>query len=774
MGSELELLAELARKLQGEALRGENAPFDERLDALARQVGESPAGAIRCAEDLITAFPDQGDPYVIGALAALLCNDPKLALRLLRRLRRRFLSNPVDQAVEGMALLHARQVVAAAKPLRRAGVRGAPDLYALMPVRGRAIQQLVTRTFALAHAPQRPKQVTPSARRAPTERTRAPRGSGRSPEQPATEAVAARTVSGPLLAMGQPELRISLRLPDACAIAELLDARGESDPDWFRLRGELAELSLFEGFDELLCLPTLRGVERYWYQIETARKVLKQFKGRVLLADEVGLGKTIEAAMVLKEYALRGMAERALILTPPSLVGQWQEELSSKFALEFSSTSDPLFRSDPAGLWRESRIIASLAAARRDEHKAALAAAPPFDLVIVDEAHRLKNRSTRSYALVHGLRTRFLLLLSATPVENNLVELYNLLTLLQPGIFETEREFRAAYMTRGSPRTPRNREALRTLMRDVMIRNTRALVDLRLPPRQALTVAVEPGVDESSCYRELSEAVARAHAQGGHPSLALRQLLHAAGSSPQAAARALERKAAAEPGLAELAARYRALGPGAKERALLELLAKNPEEKKLVFVGQLATLDHLSALLGERGVPHARFDGSLPASAKDAATAAFRDRYPVLLCSESGGEGRNLQFCNTVIHFDLPWNPMAIEQRIGRVHRIGQTREVFVFNLVTRHTVEDALLEILNEKLNLFELVVGEVDAILGELDQELDFAERVYRAWVEATPGARERALDPLGEQLLHARGQYEAARALDEELFGDELEVG
>jgi SNF2 family DNA or RNA helicase len=435
--------------------------------------------------------------------------------------------------------------------------------------------------------------------------------------------------------MARAELRVALKLPGSDAIAELLEVPAEASPVWFRLRSELAELMLFRGFDELLCLPTLRGVDRYWYQIETARKVLKQFKGRVLLADEVGLGKTIEAGMVLKEYVLRGMAERVLILAPPALVGQWQEELREKFSLRFESSNDAPFRSDPEAFWSAPRIIASLALARREEHAEALAAGPPFDLVIVDEAHRLKNRTTRSYRLVHQLRTRFLLLLSATPVQNNLVELFNLLTLLQPGIFRTEREFRSLYMTRGSPRTPRNRDELRSLMRGVL--------------------------------------------EGG-------------------------------------------LSPGAK----------------------------------------------------DAAIAAFREAVPVLLSSESGGEGRNLQFCNTVIHFDLPWNPMAIEQRIGRVHRIGQTREVFVFNLVTHDTVEDALLSILNEKLDLFELVVGEVDAILGELDQELDFAELVYRAWVEATPETRERALEPLGAELVRARGQYESTRALDEELFADELEVG
>ncbi|MFC7694184.1 SNF2-related protein [Paeniroseomonas aquatica] len=104
---------------------------------------------------------------------------------------------------------------------------------------------------------------------------------------------------------------------------------GTPEPAWFRLRGELTQLGLVEGFDELLCLPTLQGVEAHWYQIETVRKVLKQYRGRVLLADEVGLGKTVEAGMVVKEYLLRGMVERLLILVPAPLVGQWRDEMAT-------------------------------------------------------------------------------------------------------------------------------------------------------------------------------------------------------------------------------------------------------------------------------------------------------------------------------------------------------------------------------------------------------------------------------------------------------------
>jgi hypothetical protein len=146
---------------------------------------------------------------------------------------------------------------------------------------------------------------------------------------------------------------------------------------------------------------------------------------------------------------------------------------------------------------------------------------------------------------------------------------------------------------------------------------------------------------------------------------------------------------------------------------------------------------------------------------------------PVLLSTESGGEGRNLQFCNTLINFDLPWNPMAIEQRIGRIHRIGQQREVFIFNLVAADTLESRVLQILDEKINMFELVVGEIDAILGELDEQQDFAGLVFNAWVATTAGERESTFAELGERMARAKGRYDAVKVLDEELFGDEFET-
>ena len=220
--------------------------------------------------------------------------------------------------------------------------------------------------------------------------------------------------------------------------------------DYF-LRRRWSELRLEQSFEDLLCLPSLQGVDAYMYQQETVRRVLRHFKGRALLADEVGLGKTIEACMVLKEYWMRGLVGKALVLTPPSagVSCEWKGEASEKFGMLPVSPDTAEFRRDPRQFWNGERlVVASIAMARMDTHASAIAAVP-WDMVIVDEAHCLKNRTSANWQLVDSLQKKFILMLTATPVESNLVELYNLITLLKPGLLATEADFRKSYVTPG-------------------------------------------------------------------------------------------------------------------------------------------------------------------------------------------------------------------------------------------------------------------------------------------------------------------------------------
>lgn len=240
------------------------------------------------------------------------------------------------------------------------------------------------------------------------------------------------------------------------------------------------------GFDTFVSLPRLR-FEPFDYQLRAAETVLRHMHGRAILADEVGLGKTIEAGLVLSELRLRGLAARTLVLCPAGLVAQWQEELDRKFALpaEVLTRADQLAdarRGDPP------IAIASIATARRSPMRDDLAALA-FDLVVVDEAHHLKNTSTASARLVRGLTSRHLLLLTATPVENRLSDLFNLANLVAPGLLGSTRQFRARHGADTSL-TPKALPALRAQMAEVMVRHRRSEVALMLPKRLAETLVV--------------------------------------------------------------------------------------------------------------------------------------------------------------------------------------------------------------------------------------------------------------------------------------------
>ena len=776
------------------------------LERIDRREGE----ALGEAQATLQSHPSDPELLLMAALTALFAERPDLSLRYEHRFSKRFRPIEAEGALLRVIALaqqerwaQAAQVMKQHRNLHRSFLYlpGDWSLRAWVNSWLDKIKRAEKRRAAMTPAPKKAKQPDATSARKDGKTGKGAKGSRAAVSNKEKNAAAlsadavalqSQTTTPELVEESPPLPRIEARIPVAVTLLESFDvtpaesAGGASAADEltaFRLRYELSHLGLLQGFDELLCLPMLHNVDAYWYQIEAVRKVLKQFRGRVLLADEVGLGKTVEAGMALKEYLLRGMVRRVLILTPATLVGQWEEEMRTKFEVEFATSYDGLLRRDATAFWAQPRVIASIAAARRVEHFPLLAA-QNYDLVIVDEAHHLKNRQTQNWKLVNALQKRFLLLLSATPVQNSLVELYNLLTLLKPGIFKTEKEFRQSYMTTGKPRVPANRDLMRDLMRDVMIRNTRSLVDVHLPPRHAVTVRLDPPAEEAEAYAELNRLVQETYAdETTAHRLALRHLLSSAGSTPATAARAITRFAAKSKavgnskGWRDLADRYEALaqsGPTVKEKALLELLNRNAEEKKLVFVHHRETLDRLSYLLEKEAAPFVRFEGAMSGPEKDEAIARFQRDAPLLLSTESGGEGRNLQFCNTLVNFDLPWNPMAIEQRIGRIHRIGQTREVFIFNTVVDGTLEEQVLRVLDEKINMFELVVGEIGQILGEMDEEGEFAETVFKAWVETTEAERENTFAQLGERMAQAKQQYDSVKQLDEELFGDEFVAG
>ena len=564
----------------------------------------------------------------------------------------------------------------------------------------------------------------------------------------------------------------------------------------FRLAAQAARLGTFGSFDQLICLPLVREMELLDHQIRTAKTVLRRFRGRALLCDEVGLGKTVEAGLILSELHTRGLVRSVLVLTPPSLVEQWQGELLRKFSLDFIAHDAPEFREMGAAAWsRFDRVLVSTHTAKREPHRSAILKRR-WDLVIVDEAHHLRNRATQLWRFASQLDKQYTLLLTATPVQNNLDELFNLVTLLEPGLLRTAKQFQARFVDRRDKLTPRNVDELHELLAEVMIRNRRSTVGLQFTRRWATTFSVAPTQVEAQLYGQVASLV-KEHLQltpaaadaaektADEPSqrakpravsrMALLALQMALGSSGRAAAGTLANMAMndrLESGLRErltqLSAAAEKLPPGSKVERLLELL-RATSDKMVIFTQFRATQSLLAERLAGEGYPVTVFHGGLSRLEKEAAIREFRGPARILLCTEAGSEGRNLQFAHVICNFDLPWNPMKIEQRIGRLSRIGQSHDVLVYNLVAAGTVEAAVLHLLDAKLSMFELVIGEIDMILGNLEDEQEFQDVVADLWAGSGDDADfNRRMEALGDRLLAAKRAYLAQRAHDDRLFG------
>jgi SNF2 family DNA or RNA helicase len=542
---------------------------------------------------------------------------------------------------------------------------------------------------------------------------------------------------------------------------------------YYHLKG--LQIARRRGFEQLLSLNHVRDVQRLEHQIRACLRVLREMKGRALLADEVGLGKTIEAGLIMKEYLLRTLVQTILILVPASLVTQWREELRHKFDI-------------PAHLYKRDEpwdthpiIIASLDTAKSARNREAIAARG-FDMLIVDEAHRLRNHLTQAWKFIDSLSLKYLLLLTATPVQNDLRELYNLITLLRPGMLGTYRSFRKEYVVRGDRRLPQNTRRLSQILADVMIRTTRSSTSIQFPRREVQTLQLEQSPDEKEFYqavsifiRDMSTSVEKRRGQLPWP-LLLVVLQKEIGSSTAAAIGTLEKALSGrlrgeKRRLSELLELGESVRNHVKFDALADLISspQHKNDKVIVFTQFRRTIQFLVESLEAKGLDTVTFHGSMTHTAKDQAIERFRRDANILISSEAGGEGRNLQFCNTMVNYDLPWNPMRVEQRIGRIHRIGQTRDVFIYNLSLSGTLESYVLSVLMRKINMFQLVIGEMDQILGNLDWDDSFETRVFQLWaMNNNEEELEKAFTKLGNEVETAVDRYSHVKVYDEEIFG------
>ncbi len=544
-------------------------------------------------------------------------------------------------------------------------------------------------------------------------------------------------------------------------------AREERFDSWQDFRFRLLSASVLQApaFETLLSIDATRGVLPMEHQTHAVRQLLARMRGRGMLSDEVGMGKTVEAGLAALELVLRGLVRRILALAPPSLLGQWKEEMAGKFQLDFVGPEDPEFE----GWDKHERILASLHTAKREPHASRIAACP-FDLLVVDEAHHLRNARTLSFKFVQRIQPRYLFLLTATPVQNSVEDVFNLVSLVRPGQLATLAEFRRSFVRRDEPLLPQRAEELRRALREAMIRNRRATSGVRFTRRYASTVRVEMGESEGRLYEEASALVRDLYARGSAVNRSfLRTVQAELGSSPAAAA----------PTLARLGADGERLSAACRQAPATRKLDKLVEvvrgfgDRMIVFTRFQATHQELVRALEAAGVRTASIHGGMRFREKKENIEAFQSAARVLVSTDVGSEGRNLQFANAVVNFDLPWNPMRIEQRIGRISRIGQEREVYVFNLVSAGTLEDRLLDLLHAKINMFELVVGEIDSIIGHLEEDRSFEDLLMDLW---SRGREEfsRSLDDLARDLLEAKQRYFRTREVEDRIFGNDLATG
>lgn len=471
--------------------------------------------------------------------------------------------------------------------------------------------------------------------------------------------------------------------------------------------------------------------------------MIDEMDGRGILADEVGLGKTIEAGIIVFELIYRGQANSVLILTPASLIEQWRSEMLEKFDIRF--TVNPR-----GGDWLEAeRIIASIDLAKREENRRLLTLRQ-FDILIVDEAHRLKNASSLNHTLVASLRSRYIILITATPIQNELGELYNIVRLVRPRLFGSYELFQKKYVH--DKRTPKEAFSLKQLVSEVVIRHQKDEVAPQLPARMVEMIPLSMGEDEDRLYRSVIQFVKREYQlrlkRRGNV-LPLMTLQREACSSARAVAETLARMGW-PCGAEAIRETVPAIRESEKSRKLLALIG-DLGQKVIVFTEFRATQELLKEILEDAGFSVTLLNGSMSPAEKGMSCERFRKDFQVMVSTECGDEGLNLQFCNCLVNYDLPWNPMKVEQRIGRLHRVGQVRDVYVFNLFHTCTVEEHVVRLLHEKINLFKRVVGGLDVILSRFDRGVNIERRVMDIIVSSCDESDMRhRFEELGDEIV------------------------
>ncbi len=512
-------------------------------------------------------------------------------------------------------------------------------------------------------------------------------------EQGAREALASlRDIAG-----GNPRLlRVSLRLENW---VEALHTESER---WLERATFEADLKAGRCSMDMLRLPLLP------YQVEGALHLA--FGQRALLADDMGLGKTVQAiaaCALLRD--LRGI-ERVLVVTPASLKAEWQEQIA-RFS-DFTTTvvsGNPLNRKEAYA--RGSFFTVCSYEQVLADGRAMLEGVKP-DVVILDEAQRIKNWQTKTANAVKKLESRYAFVLTGTPIENRIDEIYSIAQFLDPELLGPLFRFNREYYEldeRGRPQGFRNLEGLAGRISSVMLRRRKDVVESQLPLRSTKTFLVHMSEEQLEVYRDHEYSARRLAAIAEKRPLTaeefkLLQMHLACMRMVCDSLYILGKDQNPCPKMDEI------------ENLVPELL-EDPDCKIIIFSEWVRMLELVRVFAVDANIEFAWHTGSVPLQRRREEIRRFRQdpHCRLFLSSESGGVGLNLQSADTVINMDLPWNPARLEQRIARAWRKHQQRPVRIFNLVSEGTIEHRMVWLLEAKRTLADGVLdrrGDLDTI--------------------------------------------------------------
>ncbi len=479
--------------------------------------------------------------------------------------------------------------------------------------------------------------------------------------------------------------------------------------------------------------------------------------GRSVLADDMGLGKTIQGIGVAELLAREVDIQRVLVVCPASLKSQWRSEINkfcgrtSQLVVGKGEERAEQYQSD------KFFTICNYEQVMRDLARIELV---PWDLIILDEGQRIKNWESKTSQVIRALHSPFALVLSGTPLENRLDELYTVVQFVDDCRLGPAYRFFHKHRVvdeRGKPRGYQRLDELRAALQPILLRRRRNDVMKQLPERTDEIVRIKPTAEQLEISDGQLQIAARIASKKFLTEMDLLRLQKAL-LMARMAADSTFLCTKVEP---EYSSKLERLGE------LLESLIDDPSRKIVLFSEWRTMLDRIEMKLDLLGCDYVRLDGQVPQKKRPEIVRKFQEdpKCRLILMTNAGSTGLNLQSANTVINVDLPWNPAVLEQRIARAHRMGQKNPVHIYKLVTEETIEERLLDTLASKQDLadaainFDSEVSSVEMLSGISDIKRRLEKILQPKLLPAVDESQQRQVEDQATAIAERRQRVSAA---------------